>query len=253
MTDHPLLSLLIEAEALARETALTPGARLRTGKVESLWHFRPYQGGEAIQTIDWKQTARGDQILVRWPEPTKLRPLYLWKASGWAKESEEQRATLLLAALGFMLLKAERTVSWLAPGLATQHTTSLFQKHLYEALAHQAKASVRLPPLEGMPRESLLVLAGDASLNPQGLRQRLEILASRKNRGLLIDFADGDSPLQVCADRFGWPLFRASAQTQPQALLLEIYREALQFSAASNIDRLSFAPPSPVLTSSLEV
>jgi len=230
METAALTSLLIEAEELAQSTALLPEAHQRFRHTERIWHYRAYEGGEAAHRIDWKQTARGDKILVREHEPIETRPLFLWKKTKWSDPALDRQSTLLLCALGFMLFKGEREVGWLTPALRQSKTAALFPKLLFEALSPPYTPDPLPPEAPGLHRATLII-ASAGQLSPTALIERLEGLAYRNNSALFLDFSgESDSALQNCAKRFGWPLIPIAPTQRPEAALLLAFSEALKAS-----------------------
>ncbi len=57
--------LLVEAERVAATVAQGVHGRRRVGQGETFWQFRHYEPGDQPQLIDWRQSAKSDQVFVR--------------------------------------------------------------------------------------------------------------------------------------------------------------------------------------------
>lgn len=64
--DAGLAPLLLQAEHLAQTVAAGEHGRRRPGVGDDFWQFRPYTAGVDTQkSIDWRRSARADQLYVR--------------------------------------------------------------------------------------------------------------------------------------------------------------------------------------------
>ncbi|MDD3183128.1 MAG: hypothetical protein PHD48_10055, partial [Alphaproteobacteria bacterium] len=48
-----------QALELARSLEHAPEFRLRSSHTETMWKYRPYEGGTPYTNIDWRQSAKG--------------------------------------------------------------------------------------------------------------------------------------------------------------------------------------------------
>lgn len=106
-----LPALLAEAFTLASTVQAGGHGRRREGAGEAFWSFRPYRPGDEPRRIDWRRSARGDEVLVRereqalaatvlvWPD---RRPSMRWR-SAEALPTKADRATVLALALATLL------------------------------------------------------------------------------------------------------------------------------------------------------
>jgi uncharacterized protein (DUF58 family) len=131
-------ALGIEAEALgARLPPLTvaasrvsetvsPGAhgRRRVGQGESFWQFRPYQTGDTIERIDWRQSGKGDRLFIRETEWAAAQTVWLWRDAGPGMDyrsspklpTKRERSELLLLALASLLARGGERIALLGGG-----------------------------------------------------------------------------------------------------------------------------------------
>lgn len=224
-----LAALMLEAERLAKETSLLPEARRRLSRTERIWRYRSYQGGECASMIDWKQTARGDKILVREPEPITTDPLLIWSPLSWKKPEDKNRAALLLMALTHMLAKGERAVGWLCANPQKSRNPSLALKAACEALL--SLNGENEPPSLPALHAATIIIAGDLANAPPLWTERLKTLAAQGNRGLFLNLSETQAaPLDAFAHHAGWPIIKARQEERPEAALLFLFEEALKAS-----------------------
>ncbi len=200
---EPLPPLVIEALRVA--DTLTPGAhgRRRAGAGDAFWQFRPYVSGDPSQAIDWRVSARSDQVLVREREWSAAASLYLWRDGSrsmrWRgaknRPSKLERAELLLLGLAALAVRGEEQVALLGlDSRARQGRAAL--THFAEALGRteervQERAEAdSLPPDGPLPRQSDLVLFSDFFSPLDELAIRLGRLAAQTARGLLVQVYD---------------------------------------------------------------
>jgi uncharacterized protein (DUF58 family) len=177
--ESPGAELGIEAEALGARLppllvaalrvaeTVSPGAhgRRRVGLGESFWQFRPYQIGDTIDRIDWRQSAKGDRLYIRETEWSAAQTMWLWRDSGpgmsYASSArlptKRERAELLAVALAALALRGGERVALLGGGrLPATGRTAL--NAIMAGLSHET-------PLGGTgqeaPRHATLILFGD--------------------------------------------------------------------------------------------
>lgn len=215
-------ALPIEAEELARLALLAYEARRRLSRTERVWGYHTYESGEELGRIDWKQSARSERILVREAEPVKARPVLLFAPP----PAMGKRGALLMGALGFMLIRAERPVGWLGSSARLTRTSSVWRSQL------AALPEAALPPEKTAQRAAMLVLAGDASREPERWAGRLIHCARQGFQGLVIDLAAADlPPLRDAAQTIGWPLLKDRGDAPPEKTLLAAFAESVDGSA----------------------
>jgi len=100
-------------------------ARRTAGPGSEFWQYRELQPGEAVDRVDWRRSARSDDLYVREREREDPVRLWLWVdgtasmdfASGAALPTKIERARLLAAAIALAAHAAGERVSDLArPG-----------------------------------------------------------------------------------------------------------------------------------------
>lgn len=115
--------LLVAARHLA--ASVLPGAhgRRRAGTGAEFWQFRQAGSGDGAARIDWRRSARGDDLYVRETEWQAARAVSLWVDPGAAmrftgaqdRPTKAQRARLLALALAVSLLRGGERVGLTRP------------------------------------------------------------------------------------------------------------------------------------------
>ena len=111
--------LLAEAERLAATVALGEHGRRRAGMGETFWQYRRAVPGDVLTSVDWRRSARSDQLYIREKEWEAAQTVSLWcdDASAMdykgpnAARTKGERARLLTLALAVLLTKAGERVS----------------------------------------------------------------------------------------------------------------------------------------------
>lgn len=120
-----LPDLLVEAERLAASVQYGAHARRRAGTGESFWEFRPYRPGDPLTRLDWRRSARSDEVFVRERELESAQTLYLWRDDGPGMQYSSQpkmiptkarRASVLTAAAGLLATRAGERLGVLGSG-----------------------------------------------------------------------------------------------------------------------------------------
>ena len=107
-------ALLAEAERVAAVVASGVHGRRRAGQGETFWQYRNYQSTDAATQIDWRRSARGDQIFVRDNEWEAANTIYLWPDTRpnmvWGSDkslpTKADRGRVLTLAISNLLMKA---------------------------------------------------------------------------------------------------------------------------------------------------
>ena len=126
-----LPALMIAADRVAATVIQGVHGRRRVGQGDSFWQFRPFLPGDAVNRVDWRQSARSDRAFVRETEWEAAQTVCLWRDGGasmrWrsrrAATEKIERAGLLLLALAALLLRGGERVRLIgaetgAPGAA---------------------------------------------------------------------------------------------------------------------------------------
>ena len=116
---------MVAAQRVAE--TVSPGAhgRRRVGLGESFWQFRPYQSGDAIDHIDWRQSAKGDRVYIRETEWSAAQTAWLSRddnpgmnyRSHHVLPTKRERAELLVLAMAVLLARGGERIALLGSGV----------------------------------------------------------------------------------------------------------------------------------------
>jgi uncharacterized protein (DUF58 family) len=163
--------LMVAAQRVAETVAAGAHGRRRVGLGESFWQFRPYQTGDTIERIDWRQSAKGDRLYIRETEWAAAQTVWLWRdaAPGMSYSSarglptKRERAELLLMALASLLVRGGERIALLGGG----------------RLPASGKAALGAV-LAGLARETPLTAANRESPSPASRRSWCRCSTPRK-------------------------------------------------------------------------
>src|SRR5438309_11983442 len=115
--------LILESRKIAATVIHGLHGRRRSGSGENFWQFRRYVAGEEARRIDWRRSARDDNLYVREQEWEAAHTIWIWPdrspsmtfTSKLARESKLDRALTIGFALAEVLVEAGERVG--IPGL----------------------------------------------------------------------------------------------------------------------------------------
>jgi uncharacterized protein (DUF58 family) len=111
--------LLVAAERLASTVALGVHGRRKSGIGETFWQFRRYSQGDARNAIDWRQSAKSQNLFVREREWEAAETVWFWRDSSSSMDfasdrnlpTKRARANLLALALASLLVRGGERVA----------------------------------------------------------------------------------------------------------------------------------------------
>jgi uncharacterized protein (DUF58 family) len=160
--------LLVAADRIANTVMQGVHGRRRIGPGDTFWQYRNYQPGDPAQRIDWRQSAKSEQVFIREHEWEAAQSVWLWRdgspsmAYGSSKKITEkgERASLLALALASLLMRAGERVALTGDGhLPAVGRATLLR--IATALTRDTGELPSVPPAEPLPRHAHLVLLSD--------------------------------------------------------------------------------------------
>jgi uncharacterized protein (DUF58 family) len=236
-----LPALLLRAKRVAASVSGGLHGRRRPGSGEDFWQYRQSQPGDALTSIDWRQSARTDHLYVRETEWTVARTTRLWAdpsaSMRWRSskdlESKYERASLLAVALGFLLEQAGERIGLLdRPGPAFAGRTA--PARLAHALV-QAAVEDALPTNGAAPRSNLVVLS-DFLMPIDAIARQVERWGAAGLSGHLLQILDpaeealpyhGRVRLHGLEREGDMVLSHAESLRDPYGLALDAHRQSL--------------------------
>ncbi|NBC14813.1 MAG: DUF58 domain-containing protein [Gammaproteobacteria bacterium] len=204
MTD--LAALRSQAEILAsslpalafRSTAseaphVGSAGRRRAGTGEHFWQYRRYAREDDAARVDWRRSARGDELYVRESELETARTVLFWcdphPGFDW-RGSDERRtkadeARMLMLAIGTLLSRDGDRIGVLGSGRSPGFGRRAVDRLAEDLLTDQA-GDFPEPPR----KSATLIVASDFYDPVETWEQRLMPLASLCREGILLAVAD---------------------------------------------------------------
>ncbi|MGJ8562641.1 MAG: DUF58 domain-containing protein [Alphaproteobacteria bacterium] len=188
-------ALMAEAERVAAIVAQGVHGRRRPGQGETFWQYRNYHSSDAPRHIDWRRSARGDQIYVRENEWEAANTVYFWRDGSdgmdWRSAdklpTKKDRATVLCMALASLLMRAGERCA-----VINESDRPRTGRVGLERLTHRlALTQGESENLRGdIPPHARIVIASDFLEGADVWRERLSRLSARPARGAIIHIID---------------------------------------------------------------
>ena len=215
---------------------------------DTFWQYRPFASGEEAQRIDWRRSARSDQLFVREREWEAAHNCFVWIdvtasmafKSALAHDFKIDRAAVLGLAVADALVQGGERVG--ALGLSTPTAARDVMIRLGELFAKQAASGepAKTPPAVPLPPRARAVLISDFFCDAEALAKRLSAYSDAGARGALLmvlDPAEETFPFAgetLFRDPLGGEAFRAGearALREDYAAKLAEHRQALREAA----------------------
>lgn len=201
----PLTDLRAEAEALARQLPglnfkaeaseaahIGSAGRRRAGTGEHFWQYRRHAQEDAAERVDWRRSARGDELYVRETELETARTVLFWcddhPGFDWHGEGDirtkADEARLLMLALAILMSKDGERIGALGSG-----RTPSFGARAIDRLAEDLFTGTRQTFPSTPKRPATLILASDFYDPIPEWQARLKPLAARCPEGVLLAVA----------------------------------------------------------------
>lgn len=188
-------ALLAEAERVAAIVASGVHGRRRAGQGETFWQYRNYQTTDAASQIDWRRSARGDQIFVRDNEWEAANTVYLWPdtragmdwGSSKSLPTKADRGRVLSLALANLLMKAGERCALIGLQERTRSGRVGYER-LAEAMMRDQTDERALDA--DVAAHSRFVIASDFLDPVEDWRIRLSRLSGRPVTGILLQIID---------------------------------------------------------------
>ncbi len=143
--------LILEARRIAATVIHGLHGRRRAGSGENFWQYRRFVSGEPARRIDWRRSARDDNLYVREQEWEAAHTIWIWPdrspsmafASQLARETKLDRALVIAFALAEVLVEAGERVGM--PGLMRPTGSRNVIDRMAEAIIHDPTERASLP------------------------------------------------------------------------------------------------------------
>src|ERR1700675_1771864 len=134
--------LILEARRVAATVIHGLHGRRRAGPGENFWQYRRFISGEPAARIDWRRSARDDNLYVREQEWEAAHTVWIWPdrspsmifKSPLAKESKLDSALIMGLALAEVLVEGGERVG--VPGLTRPSGARNVVEKIAQAMIH---------------------------------------------------------------------------------------------------------------------
>lgn len=189
-----LPDLLVEARRVVATVIAGWHGRRRRGVGENFWQFRPFVEGEQVSRIDWRRSARDDNVYLRDQEWEAAQTVWIWAdpslsmlyQSQTAQVSKESRALVLVLALAEILSRSGERIGY--PGVLDPISARNAAERIAAALVTGRPQG--FPPDDRLKRFSEVILVSDFLDPVEETLERVDRIGRRGIRGHLIAIAD---------------------------------------------------------------
>jgi uncharacterized protein (DUF58 family) len=218
----------------------------RRGSSTEFIEHRAYAPGDEIRRIDWRTFGRTDRFYLKeYEDETNLRAILVLDASGSmaygsAGVTKLRYATLLAAALGYLLLSQRDAVGlavveaslrrYIPPKATPRHLAGIFSALESEPAGGETRLADCIHRIAGLARRrSFIVIISDFLDEPASVLESIAHLRHRGSEALLLHVMD---PAEEEFPFTGWTVFRDAEHPRARARLdarqvREIYLENL--------------------------
>ena len=172
--------------------------RKRSGLGERFWQYRAYETGEDASKIDWRRSARGDQLYVKEKELESLRDYNIWIdcassmkfLSTLGQEDKLTRAIIIGLAIADLILRSGDRVGLLGSSAPSSSHVAL------KKIAHQLEEHIvsnfnsSIPLLARPSKRSKIIIISDFLNNSANLKDALNYYSNFEISGLIIMIND---------------------------------------------------------------
>src|SRR6201993_808276 len=159
--------LILEARRVAATVIHGLHGRRRAGPGENFWQYRHFLSGEPSRMVDWRRSARDDQLYVREQEWEAAHTVWIWPdrspsmvfRSAMAQESKLDRCLVVAFALAEVLVQAGERVGM--PGVMRPAGSRNVLDKMANAVVHDVTERSSLPVAFAPSSLSEIVVVSD--------------------------------------------------------------------------------------------
>ncbi len=193
-----LPTLMMQAQEICENVVHGAHPQRKAGMGEKFWQFREYEQSDRPQNIDWRQSAKGDDVLVRQKEWHSTQKSYLWCAGGRSMDFKSPKATLskqdcamvITMSLALFLRNGEEQIGiW--GNSNTGRSEERIEKIGHYLLNRPAEGNP-LPDTENflLPRNASFFACGDFLSECEDLERRFSKISERTINATILQILD---------------------------------------------------------------
>ena len=192
-----LPALLVEAERVAATVAQGVHGRRKVGVGETFWEYRHHRAQDPMTAIDWRQSAKSDNLFVRENEWEAAESVWLWRdnspsmhyGSEFTSVTKLDRASVLSLACASLLIRGGERIARLDASDPPAAGKSALRRYAADLVNH-TKSEQSLPALIPLPRFAQVVMIGDFLSPPEDIEIVMRFYASGGIKGHLVQILD---------------------------------------------------------------
>ena len=193
-----LPAIHIAAERVASTILQGMHGRRQQGLGDTFWEFRPYQQGDPVSRVDWKQTAKRSVPYIRENEWELAQSTWVWVDQSQSMNFKSRpelpekliRATVLALGLCSLLIKGGERVALLGSGMPPDSNKSTLAKML-EILMSSPQSGAGTPlDGENLPKHAQVILISDFLFPSHNLKKTIKSMASKGIKGHILQIYD---------------------------------------------------------------
>jgi uncharacterized protein (DUF58 family) len=188
--------LILEARHIAATVIHGLHGRKRAGPGENFWQYRHFLSGEPARRVDWRRSARDNQLYVREREWEAAHTVWIWPdrspsmafSSPLAQESKLDRTLVIGFSLAEVLVQAGERVGM--PGLMRPTGSRNVLDKMANAIVHDVTERASLPPSFAPSALAEIVVLSDFWSPIAEVRSTLSQLSATGAQGHIVQIVD---------------------------------------------------------------
>ena len=188
--------LLLDARRVAATVIHGVHGRRRAGPGESFWQYRRFVSGEPAGKVDWRRSARDDNLYVREQEWEAAHTIWIWPdrsrsmvfSSPNLPHSKLDRALVISFALAQVLVEGGERVG--VPVLVRPSGSRNVMDKMAQSMAHDPAERTSLPTSFAPAPHSEVVVLSDLWSPLSEVKQLLTQLSSNGTHGHIVQIVD---------------------------------------------------------------
>ncbi len=198
-----LPTLMLKSQKIAESALHGEHARRKPGTGQNFWQFREYLPTDRPEDIDWRQSAKGDDIYIKQKEWLVTRKIFFWCAGGKSMNfgsnpegkvfTKEENAQIICLALALLLQRSYEQIG--VYGQMSTGRSELAIERLGQYLlerGHAQPEDATLPDIHSsaLPRHAIFIGVGDFLSPIEEIEASFELLGKQSKNGLIIQVLD---------------------------------------------------------------
>lgn len=193
-----LPSLTLAAQHLANSYDVGVHGRRRAGSGEDFWQFKQYGPDDPTTSIDWRQSAKRENVFIRQKEQETAETVWIWcdnsatmdYGSREAENTKLSNSRILTLAIALLLSRGGEKFGLLGQAEKAATGTTAFNRFTNAILEQRPLPLTDLIRVNRLPRKSTVVLISDFLSPIEELKKVIRTFVDTGCNGLLVHMAD---------------------------------------------------------------